>query len=390
MKISRIIFILSAVLLLAACKKKKINTLESEFKETYASIVYANYQDAYTKTVELQTALTTFVSAPSDANLTAAKNAWLAAREPYGQSEAFRFSGGPIDDADGPEGALNAWPLDEGYVDYIEGADASGIINDTDIIITKELLISLNEEGGEKNISIGYHAIEFLLWGQDDANTALKTPGNRPYTDYITDGTGTAENQARRGQYLLACADILVDDLNSMVNEWKESGAYRTAFMAEDDDVSMGNILTGMGVLGKSELAGERIFTALDNQDQEDEHSCFSDNTHRDIITNFKGIQNIYNGSYTSTTGATTSGTSLSDILEKSDKKLNEELQELFATCNTNVNAIPVPFDFALTQETPGGSGPINTTVTNLRALGDKIAEAGSSLDLTINTALPE
>ena len=390
MKINRVVLFFAVIIAIGACKKKKVNNLKTEFKENYANIVSASYEDAYNEAIELRIAINNFVDAPSASGFEAARRAWLDAREPYGQTETYRFANGPIDDEDGPEGALNAWPLDEGYVDYIEGAPTSGIINDTDIALTAEILESLNEEGGEKNISIGYHAIEFLLWGQDDANTSLGTPGNRPYTDYVTDGTGTAENQSRRGEYLKICADLLVGHLELMVNEWKEGGAYRTAFINQDDDESLINILTGMGVLSKSELAGERIFTALDNQDQEDEHSCFADNTHRDIITNFIGIQNIYNGTYTRVNGSVVSGTGLYDIMEKADKDLNQELSELFASCNANVNAIPVPFDNALTMESPGGSGPINLTVTNLRLLGDKIAEAGAELELTINTALPE
>ena len=312
------IVVIGLVLLgLASCKKKKVTNLKTEFQTTYVEIVSANYEDSYNTALTLQTTINSFVAAPTAAGLTASKNAWLAARAPYGQTEAFRFAGGPIDDADGPEGLLNAWPLDEAYVDYVSGDATSGLINNTAIDITKAVLEGKNEDGGEKNISIGYHAIEFLLWGQDDENASLKTMGNRPYTDYVVGGT--AANQTRRGEYLKVCADLLVDHLKLMVDEWKTGGAYRRTFLAFDTDVALGNILTGMGILGKSELAGERVYTALDNQDQEDEHSCFSDNTHRDIILNFKGIENIYLGSYTSSTGVITSGTSLSDSLENSD-----------------------------------------------------------------------
>lgn len=390
MKIGHLSIIIAGLLLLGACKKKKVEELTSDFKENYAAIVFATYEDTYSTALILQTSINDFVASPTEAGLTATKQAWLNAREPYGQSETFRFSNGPIDDEDGPEGAINAWPLDEGYVDYVEDAPTSGIINDVAVEITPELLESLNEEGGEKNISIGFHAIEFLLWGQDDPNTALKTPGNRPYTDYVTDGSGTGANQERRGLYLKACAQLLVNHLADLVNEWKVGGTYRSAFMNLSNNDVMVNVLTGMGVLSKSELAGERIFTALDNQDQEDEHSCFSDNTHRDIITNFLGIRNIYNGTYTRTNGTVVSGTGFKDIMERADKKLNESLAELFELCSVNLSAISVPFDFALTQESPSGSGPINTAVSNLRLLGDKIAEAGAALDLSINTNLPE
>ncbi|MEZ4923602.1 MAG: imelysin family protein [Crocinitomicaceae bacterium] len=391
MKIPKQIFLLSTVLLITfSCKKSKVNDLKADFKANYADIVYANYEDAYNDALALKTAIYALVDTPTDNNLSSARNAWLEARESYGQTEAFRFSNGPIDDEDGPEGNINAWPLDESYIDYVEGSSTSGIINNTSISIDATTLKSLNEQGGETNISLGYHAIEFLLWGQDDANTSLQTPGDRPYTDYVIGGTGTASNQDRRGAYLKACADILVEDLLSLVDEWKTGGSYRTIFLSEDDNESIKHILTGIGVLAKSELAGERIFTALDNQDQEDEHSCFSDNTHRDIILNFEGIYNIYKGEYSRTNSSLVSGTGFNDILEKQDKKLNEELNELFESCDAKVKAIPVPFDNALTQETPGGSGPINETVTALRNLGDKIAEAAAELGITIDTSLPE
>lgn len=373
---------------LSSCKKKKVSNLKTEFQQTYVDIVSANYEDALAEAKVMKTAIYDFVDNPSSANFETAKQSWLDAREPYGQTETYRFAGGPIDDVDGPEGLLNAWPLDEAYIDYVEGDATAGIINDVSVNIEATILEGLNEEGGEKNISIGYHAIEFLLWGQDDVNTALKTPGARPYTDYVIGGT--ASNPERRGEYLKVCADLLVMHLQSLLDDWKVGGAYRTTFLALDADVALSNILTGMGVLGKSELAGERIFTALDNQDQEDEHSCFADNTHRDVILNFQGIQNLYLGSYTRVDGSVVSGTSLSDIIEKSNKKLNIKLADAITLCNTNVNAITIPFDYALTQETPGGAGSINESVSSLRALGDMIAEAGEEIGLSINTALPE
>ena len=387
-KIFTLIVLVAAITI--SCKKKKVNDLKTDFKSNYAAIVYANYQDVYNDAVTLQTAIHAFVDAPDETKFNTCKTAWLMARESYGHSEAYRFSGGPIDDEDGPEGEINAWPLDESYVDYVLGNASSGIINNTSITIDAATLTSMNEQGGETNISVGYHAIEFLLWGQDDANTSLQTPGQRPYTDYVTGGSGTASNQDRRSQYLKVCIDLLVDDLKSLVDDWKEGGSYRTSFLAEDDDQSIQHILTGMGVLAKSELAGERMFTALDNQDQEDEQSCFSDNTHRDIILDFEGIQNLYLGSYTSTNGTVISGIGLSDIIEKQDEDLNAELKELFDACDASVNAITVPFDYALTLETPGSSGKINESVKNLRKLGDKISEVGASLGLTIDTSLPE
>ncbi|MCB8946432.1 MAG: hypothetical protein H6653_00325 [Ardenticatenaceae bacterium] len=368
----------------AAESTAELEALKAEVVANYADMVYANYVDAYETAVTLQTALQTFVANPSEETHQAAKDAWLAAREPYGQTEVYRFYGGPIDDADGPEGLINAWPLDEAYVDYVEGAPEAGIINNVAEYpeINAELLASLNEVGAEENISTGYHAIEFLLWGQDlsaDGN------GDRSYTDY-TD----AANAERRGQYLLAAADLLVGHLGDLVAAWDPnvSDNYRAEFLAQPVDEAIQKMLTGMGVLSKSELAGERIFVAYDNQDQEDEHSCFSDNTHRDIITNAQGILNVYSGSYTRVDGTVVSGASLADLVAELDADLAAEMDGLAETAVASTQTIHVPFDQAIVvaEHRP----VVLESVNALQDQGDKLAEVASLLGVAINTSLPE
>ncbi len=361
--------------------------LKAETINTYAEIVYASYEDSYNAALDLQTAVHEFVANPSEETHQAAKDAWLAAREPYGQTEAFRFYGGPIDDEDGPEGLINSWPLDEVYIDYVEGNENAGIINNLEDYpeINADLLESLNEEGAEENISVGFHAIEFLLWGQD-----LSADGNgkRPYTDFVVDGT--AANPERRAQYLTLVTDLLVQHLGEMKDAWAPEVAdnYRAEFVAQEPDAALQAILTGIGVLSKSELAGERIFTAYDNQDQEDEHSCFSDNTHRDIINNAQGIANVILGEYTRSDGSTVSGTSLVDVVTAVNPDLATELTTLVETSMSNVNAIPAPFDQAIvsTDQRP----LVLEAVYGLQDQGDKLAEVAYALDIAINTGLPE
>lgn len=378
--------------------------LKTNVVKNYSKIVYASYEDSYNKAVDLQTALNTLVATPTQSNFDAAKAAWKAAREPYGQTEAYRFYDGPIDDADGPEGALNAWPLDENYIDYT--LNTSGTVVNTGIIhdlttyptISGATLASLNEQGGEKNISIGYHAIEFLLWGQDyiDVNTNLGQGGNRSYTDY----TNTSTNYARRGEYVKACAQLLIDDLAKLKAEWAEGGAYRTSFEALPTDEALAKILTGIGVLSKSELAGERMFTALEanavDNPQEDEHSCFADNTHRDIITNAQGISNVLAGTYVRTTGTTVGNAAYSiyALLTVVKPEIVNTSATSLKTLNTSamakVNAMPVPFDKTVTEENVADNGPVLQAVTALQNQGDKIAEAATALGLSISTELPE
>ncbi len=360
---------------------------KTEIAENYANIVYQTYLDSHTTAVELKNTISTFTATPTEANFTAAKNSWLAAREKYGQTEAFRFASGPIDDADGPEGLINAWPLDENYIDYVQGASNSGIINDTQTYttITKSLLESLNESGGKKNISIGYHAIEFLLWGQDLTTPEELKAGQRKYTDYVITTTGSKgqtvepQNQARRAQYLNICADLLVDHLQLMLDEWKVGGAYRTTFLALDPQIALKNMLTGISVLSKSELAVERIFVAYDNQDQEDEHSCFSDNTHRDIRLNLAGIKNVYTGQYGSITGV-----SIQDLITETNSILGNEITSLLNNAVVDVDATAIPFDFAISNTQKRLD--ISKSINSLRTLGDKLIIGAKELNIIVKT----
>lgn len=352
--------------------------------KNYADIVYQNYKDAYEDAVTLETAINSFTANPTDANFTIAKNKWLQARESYGTTEAFRFANGPIDDEiDGPEGLLNAWPLDENYIDYVEGASTAGIINATAIYptIDKNLLEDLNENNGEKNISVGYHAIEFLLWGQDLTAPSANLPGQRPYTDYVVGAGGTATNQARRAMYLTVCADLLTDHLDYLANQWKEGGMYRTTFLNLPVNTAIKNMYLGITTLVTAELPIERMDVALGNADQEDEHSCFSDNTHRDIYLNLQGVINVYKGKYGMIQGA-----SLENLVKNANLETYNDTSVSIAESLSKVNAILTPFDLAIS----GGLGSVEgdkvrAAVLQLQDFGSNLLAGATKIGVIVN-----
>jgi len=352
---------------------------QKEVLVQYSKLVYANYDDAVETAIAMTQAIETFVGNPSEVTLLAAKNAWLVARNPYGQSEAFRFYGGPIDDENGPEGLINGWPLDESYIDYVVGNTKSGIINDPTSFpkIDKQTLINANENGGETNLSTGYHAIEFLLWGQDFNENG---PGERPFTDY-----SITQNATRRAEYLKVVTNLLVDNLTEVRDAWETGSVYSTSFI-NGGEVSLANVLRGIGALSKGELAGERMTVALENRDQEDEHSCFSDNTQSDIQMNFIGIENVYKGTYTSSKGIVTSGYSLSDLVALANASKNKTVLDLLSQTSLNIEKIPVPFDVALRAGDP--SKNIENTIISLRKLSDAIVDAGLAIGIQVNAKL--
>lgn len=316
----------------------------------YAEMVHAVYSDSLSTAKKLQTAIDAFLAKPNDETLKAAKDAWVASRVPYLQSEAFRFGNTIIDDW---EGQVNAWPLDEGLIDYVDksyehalgnpAANANIIANPEIQVgedkvdvkeITPEKLASLNELGGsEANVATGYHAIEFLLWGQD-LNGTGPGAGNRPASDYLEGQGATGGHNDRRRAYLKAVTDLLVSDLEEMVGNWAPNVAdnYRASLEAEPVKDGLRKMLFGMGSLSLGELAGERMKVSLEANSPEDEHDCFSDNTHWSHFYDAKGIRNIYLGEYTRPDGSKVSGPSLSSLVAKvdpaTDATLKADLQD--------------------------------------------------------------
>lgn len=343
----------------------------------YATLVHANYSDTLAAAKDMQAAIAVFVKAPTAESMEKARDTWLAAREFYGQTEAFRFYGGPIDDDNGPEGQINAWPLDEAYVDYVQGKPKAGMVNNPKIKITKAALIKANERGGEENISAGWHAIEFLLWGQDLSETG---PGERSFEDYVA---GKGQNAERRARYLTVATELLVDDLTGLVKAWAPNNAknYRAKFEKGGTE-SVRKIIVGLGSLSRGELSGERMEVALNSQDQEDEHSCFSDNTHRDIATNALGIRNVWLGQYQKRDGSALQGPSLRDLVAAKDAALAEKTTAQLNESVKAAEAIPAPFDQAIAKGAPGRPA-IEKTVASLVDQSKLLASAASAVGIT-------
>lgn len=381
----------------------------------YADLALAVFSDAASTGKALQAAVDALLADPSEATLKAAREAWLAARVPYMQTEVFRF-GNPV--VDEWEGQLNAWPLDEGLIDYVAddyqhalgnpGAQAN-IIANTEIQvgedkidvseITGELLASLNELGGsEANVATGYHAIEFLLWGQD-LNGTNPGAGERPYTDYLVGEGATGGHNERRRTYLKAATDLLVSDLDEMVEQWKDGveGNYRSELVADSAENGLRKMLFGMGSLSLGELAGERMKVALEANSTEDEHDCFSDNTHNSHFYNGKGIRNVYLGEYKKADGTTLTGPSLSELVAKADAQadatLKADLQETEAKLQALVDSAEknnVHFDQLIAEGNAEGQQLVRDAIAVLVKQTGAIEQAAGKLgisDLNPDTA---
>ena len=333
--------LLAALLTTAALPALAVT--QGEVVETYATIAEAKYADSLATAQALQAAVDALIAAPSAEALDAAKAAWLAARVPYQQTEVYRFGNAIVDDW---EGRVNAWPLDEGLIDYVDpsyGQSEENALSTLNVVATSKFTIAGTEvdateitpalikdtlqeaDGIEANVASGYHAIEFMLWGQD-LNGTKPGAGARPYTDYRQDEGCTGGNCDRRAAYLKAATDLLVADLEEMAANWAAGGAARVA-VTEDPAKGVQAILTGMGSLSYGEQAGERMKLGLMLNDPEEEHDCFSDNTHNSHFYDGLGIQNVYLGRYTRPDGSVIAGPSLSELVADKDGALDMQLK---------------------------------------------------------------
>lgn len=405
--------LLVASLLLSACSDEPAATSTPAYDEArarlvidhYADMALAAYSDALSEARELREHIDTLLAQPSEETLAAARQAWRDARVPYMQTEVFRFGNAVVDEW---EGQVNAWPLDEGLIDYVDdsyqavmgnpGARANIIASQSLKIgeqqldlseLNAELLASLNELGGsEVNVATGYHAIEFLLWGQD-LNGTDAGAGERPATDFATDDSATGGHNARRRQYLQVVTELLIADLEAMVAQWQpQQDNYRAELAADSVENGLRKMLFGMGSLSLGELAGERMKVALAAHSPEDEHDCFSDNTHFSHFYNGKGISNVYLGEYQRVNGDTLKGPSLSDLVAANEATVDDTVKAHLAASEAALQALVdsadkgIYFDQLIAPGNADGAATINAAIDALVQQTTSIEKAALVLDI--------
>ena len=370
----------------------------------YANIAEGKYSDSLHLAKSMLDKINAFLNNTTESNFEAVKTSWLEARKVYQQTEVFRFGNPIVDDW---EGKVNAWPLDEGLIDYVDitnyyptendfsnfnvisnmSLKVEGRLIDASTIDSNLLENKLHEIGGnEANVATGYHAIEFLLWGQD-LNGTNKGRGERPFTDYSLENC-TNDNCDRRRQYLLVASELLVKDLRDISDAWKKGGIARKDLLNTSEKKAITRILTGMGSLSYGELAGERMKLGLMLNDPEEEHDCFSDNTHNSHYFNVIGIQNIYLGKYKGLNNKIIQGASLSDMVAaknvKLDVKLKESLENTVSKMDKIVSSAEsgITYDMLIGKNNKSGNLLIQNAVDALVNQSKGIEEVAVLLDI--------
>lgn len=377
--------------------------------DSYRAVAFASYSDALTATEQLQRAVGAFVEQPNDQTLEAARAAWRAARVPYAQTEALRFGNWFVDEW---ELGVNSWPIDEGFLDYVDDSYAASPTNAlarANLITSEELVIGgaplrtdplkpsvlISAQGRsdvEANIATGFHAIEFMLWGQDRHGYGAGA-GERPASDYATaadrctDGDRAAplRHCERRRAFLVDAVELLRLALFEMAPTWgPQSGSYGDRLVKGDVNEGLRRVLFGLATMAGAELAGERMQVALLARAPEEEQDCFSDDTHNSLYYNAVGIENFYYGRY----AATQAQISLADLARSRDAALAAEIDRAFERSRAALRAIQMAgeggerFDQLIAPDNAGGALLISSAIAALEAEAALLEQLGERLGL--------
>ena len=373
---------------LVGCSSDTVS--RADVVKTYSANLAQAYSDSVDDETAHQAVIATFLKNPTEDTLSDARTSWLAARAHYMLTEGARFYGGPIDGStlNNAEALINSWPLDEAYIDYTTDSNGvvtqnpSALVYNTDKLpkITAVALDNLNASEGDEDISSGYHAVEFLLWGQ-----ALKPvgPGERPASDYDPNNTVILDAD-RRGTYLKVAVAGIISDLTGVRDAWAVGADYRVGFEG-DPDTALTNMLTGLAKFSKGELGSQRIGAAYMSKERHDQHDCFSSETLVDYDRDARGIQNLYMGAY-----GDSDGPGINDLIAAVDPAEDTKLQAMIQASIDAIDAIPKPFEASIAgaDDSPGRVA-IKAALDALTAQGDEFGTAAKKLGLTIQVDDP-
>ncbi|MEK9766001.1 MAG: imelysin family protein, partial [Thalassolituus sp.] len=151
-----------------------------EYASHLSTLVFQSLTTALESAQALNTSIRILVEAPDEDRLNLAREQWRTSYSAYLTSQAAgsipvrepaewysaRLTRGDL------SLQMNSWPIEPGYIDYVDGYAFSGIVNDTALELTTDSLLNQHRFSDATYVSIGYPALEFMLWGEDGQRSA--------------------------------------------------------------------------------------------------------------------------------------------------------------------------------------------------------------------------
>ncbi|MEB2311456.1 MAG: peptidase M75 [Sorangiineae bacterium] len=291
----------------------------------------------------LETAVDALATNPTAETFKAAQDAWIAARQPWEQSEGFLF--GPVD-AYGYDPAMDSWPVNTTDLDAVLASGSA---------FTPEYVGNLQET------QKGFHTIEYLLFGVGRKKTV-------------------ADLTPRELSYVSAIAAELTEIATALESSWTDGvdgrPPYRDIFAnaGQPGNTSYPSRLAAVqeildGIIGIcDEVANGKIAGPYDAHDPTLVESQFAFNSITDFQDNLRSVENVYSGGVPA---AGTSGKGLSAYVAERDSALDARVKSELAAAIEAIGAIPPPFRDAIV--TPSSYSAIEAAQAAVRKVHDTL-----------------
>ena len=340
-----------ACTLISACDQvsppKENKNVEVKFKLNGESLLsaanlyaYSQLSETLNKAQELEGLITAFLHQPNPGSLEETQKAWVDTYHSYLTVDFFysipRFEK-PQHHEDGDtykilHEQLDSWPIEAGYVDYLPLYPLSGIINDLTLKMSTQDIISQHGFSDQRFASIGFHPMEFLLFGLNGQRSAkdfipqenrfeIVDIDNKTHAASNTQTSKTArenteekgelaneanhshandiglepQNHNRRREFLRLLSTILVKDLRKLVDRWEPARGYyakqwrqpqRAKNVQQIYQVSLNTL--------QEELLNKHFHPLLNEVELEDLRSPFSSNDSANILAILQGINGLF------------------------------------------------------------------------------------------------
>lgn len=328
----------------SASKSKTFSLDSSSFTTQVGIMAYTSLSQANQAAQLLDNKLASFMHHPNPATQSEVQQAWRNAYDHFLASLIYSY----IPSKDPTEWQkrrmayqdlliqLDSWPIEGGYIDYVEGYPFSGIVNDLTLTINEQSIRTQHGFTDSSNASLGYHALEFMLWGERSANQAMRSAQdfvpqentapvplsdaeqtlNNPHTDgfseepivkqqavensevenseveglaaeeSITPPITVSQNHNRRRQYTGLISELLLQDIDSLQRRWEPSRGYYAQVLQQGSDAEV----LRAAFIAAQDLLSEEILTKRFKLTS----SEFSHSSHDDLLALLSGLESWF------------------------------------------------------------------------------------------------
>ena len=283
----------------------ELSASAKEIALEYVQQIDTDFKQAGIEIEKFQSSIATLTDQTNIENLNLSKQAWLNAHSAYELTTLHRYYATQLM---GEQDSLalmqlqyqiNHWPIVPGYIDYVDGYPDSGIVHDINVNLDAD---SLREQHGSFDVSevtLGFHAIEFLLWGYDADSVA------RPATDFdavleltpkeIESGYTLEQlSNNRRRLFLTVVADTLVKDFLAVQSLWldeKPSISQRIESISGTELIVI--LADSMSAMLTQELLLRSLYPMLNGDFVESVQSPYSRSTQNAVSSQLSGLERL-------------------------------------------------------------------------------------------------